>query len=168
MSSRPPQDGPIVLRSGETCFSAGTPASPNAAPAPQLLAATFTTQKFPHRAHTNSRILRAFFGGHSADLLTNTPDDQIAALALAQLTQILGPLPPPDAALTTIRRWPHSLPQYEVGHLDRMTQLDTLVAQHPGLHLLGNSYRGVGLPDLIHAARTAARNIASRLADTPT
>ena len=73
----------------------------------------------------------------------------------------MGPLPEPDHTFTTVRRWPHSLPLYEVGHLQRMAELDRLVAQFEGtLHLLGNSYRGVGLPDLIRDARAAARSIA--------
>ena len=65
----------------------------------------------------------------------------------------------PDPQRIEVRRWPRSLPQYEIGHLDRMLQLDALVAKVPGLTLLGNSYRGVGLPDLIRDARAAARTI---------
>ena len=124
---------------------------------PQLLAATFTTQKFPHRAPTNARVIRAFFGGPTADALATEPDAAIAAQALAQLRTILGPLP--DPTHTTVVRWPHSLPQYEVGHLDRMHELDEMLTRVPGLHLLGNSYHGVGVPDLIRDARTTARTL---------
>ena len=59
-----------------------------------------------------------------------------------------------------MRRWPRSLPQYEVSHLERMAQLDELVARIGNLTLLGNSYRGVGVPDLIRDARAAALKIA--------
>jgi oxygen-dependent protoporphyrinogen oxidase len=123
----------------------------------QLLAATFADQKFPHRAPSGARILRTFFGGDSASALSPKTDEAIAAAAFQQLNNILGPLPSPDPTLTTVRRWPRSLPQYEVGHLDRMAQLDARVATLGNLTLLGNAYRGVGLPDLIHAARTAAK-----------
>jgi oxygen-dependent protoporphyrinogen oxidase len=125
-------------------------------PEPSLLAATFVDQKFPDRAPANARILRAFFGSNSAEHFATTGDAEVAAAALTQLTAILGPLPTPDPTLTTVRRWPRSLPQYAVGHLDRMAQLDERIARLPGLHLLGNSYRGVGLPDLIQHARQAA------------
>jgi protoporphyrinogen/coproporphyrinogen III oxidase len=74
------------------------------------------------------------------------------------LSQALGPLPEPDISL--VRRWPHSLPQYAVGHLDRMTKLSDLAGSFPGLHLIGNAYHGVGLPDLIREAREAARRVA--------
>jgi len=124
---------------------------------PRLLACTFVDQKFPHRAPAGARILRAFFGGPSAETLSSQSDATITTAALTQLRIILGPIP--DPAHTQIRRLPHSLPQYEVGHLDRIAQLEALVAQTPGLHLLGNAYRGVGLPDLIRDARATARNL---------
>ena len=83
----------------------------------------------------------------------------LAELAREELARILGPLPQP--AFTVVRRWPRSLPQYAVGHLDRMAALDRRIAKFPGLALLGNSYRGVGLPDLIRDARSAARHALS-------
>jgi oxygen-dependent protoporphyrinogen oxidase len=128
---------------------------------PPLLAATFVDQKFPHRAPAGARILRAFFGTGSAEHFANTPDADVAATALTQLEAILGPLPPPDATLTTVRRWPRSLPQYEVGHLERMAALDTRIQTLGDLTLLGNGYRGVGLPDLIRDARTTVRQLLS-------
>jgi oxygen-dependent protoporphyrinogen oxidase len=126
---------------------------------PQLLAGTFVDQKFPDRAPAGARVIRAFFGGPSADALSPQSDETIAAAAFAQLTKVLGPLPAPDAVLTTVRRWPRSLPQYEVGHLERMAQLDQHIGKLGELTLLGNGYRGVGLPDLIRDARSAAREL---------
>ena len=101
---------------------------------PQLLACTFVDQKFPDRAPAGARVHVLY------------PHSQLQ-------------LPAPEPALTAVRRWPRSLPQYEVGHLDRMAGLDQRLASLQGLTLLGNSYRGVGLPDLIHRARDAARAI---------
>jgi oxygen-dependent protoporphyrinogen oxidase len=128
-----------------------------------LLACTFVDQKFPDRCPSGAHIVRVFFGRSGAEGLTQQLDEAIAATALTQLRAILGPLPAPDLALTTIRHWPRSLPQYEVGHLDRMAQLDALVTRIGNLTLLGNSYRGVGLPDLIRDAREAARRIGANL-----
>jgi oxygen-dependent protoporphyrinogen oxidase len=128
----------------------------------QLLACTFVDQKFTHRAPAGARIIRTFFGGPSADALAPQSDANVAAVAFAQLSNILGTPPPPDAALTTVRRWPRSLPQYEVGHLQRIAELDTRIAILGHLTLLGNAYRGVGVPDLIHHSREAARSLAER------
>ena len=123
-----------------------------------LLAATFTDQKFPNRAPAGKRLLRAFFGGERLSARDPRSDAALAQQALSELEKILGPLPSPD--FHVVRRWPRSLPQYEVGHLERMNRLDALIANEPNLYLLGNAYRGVGLPDLIRDGRQAAQNLA--------
>jgi oxygen-dependent protoporphyrinogen oxidase len=116
-----------------------------------LLACTFVDQKFPGRVPEGALLLRAFFSGES---LLGQPEDALIARARAQLGRVLGPLPQP--VHTLVRRWPLSLPQYSVGHLDRMAKLDSLVRATPHLHLIGNAYYGVGLPDLIRQGRATA------------
>jgi oxygen-dependent protoporphyrinogen oxidase len=132
-----------------------------------LLACTFVDQKFPHRVPPNGRLVRAFFGGAAADRIARCNNDEIAAIARLELTHILNagapisgpaPTPPPPPALTVVRRWPNSLPQYAVGHLARVAELESRLSALPGLTLLGNTLHGVGLPDLIRAARHAARS----------
>ena len=125
-----------------------------------LLAATFVDQKFPERVPEGGRIIRAFFGGAQAPTIAAMSDAGIASLALAELTKILGPIPVPSFHL--IRRWPHSLPQYEVGHLERVAEIEALVREQPSFWLIGNGYRGVGLPDLIRDARHAACELLDR------
>jgi oxygen-dependent protoporphyrinogen oxidase len=129
-----------------------------------LLAATFVDQKYPHRAPAGQRLLRAFFGGTTADRLLPSTDEAIAARALHELQSILGPLPAPT--LTVVRRWPRALPQYAVGHLERMAELFARIDALGNLHLLGNGYRGVGLPDLIRDSRTTARAAARQAAQS--
>jgi oxygen-dependent protoporphyrinogen oxidase len=132
-----------------------------------LLACTFADQKFPHRVPPNGRLIRAFFGGAGADRIARCNNDEIAAIARLELAHILNagapvsgppPTPAPPAVLTVVRRWPNSLPQYAVGHPARVAELESRLAVFPGLTLLGNALHGVGLPDLIRAARTAARS----------
>ena len=134
---------------------------------PQLLAATFVHQKFPHRAPADAAIIRTFFGSGSAEHFSTASDAEIAAASLTQLREILGALPDPAADLTIVRRWPHSLPQYAVGHLDRMAELALRLEDIGHLTLLGNSYRGVGLPDLIRDARAAAAALLDEIATAP-
>ena len=124
----------------------------------RLLAATFADQKFAHRVPPGGKSLRAYFGGDTADALLAHSDEEIAATAFNELVKVLGPLPSP--AVTVVRRWPAALPQYHVGHMERMATLQTRVDAIGRLHLLGNGYRGVGLPDLIRDAREAARQVA--------
>jgi oxygen-dependent protoporphyrinogen oxidase len=135
-----------------------------------LLACTFVDQKFPHRVPPNGRIIRAFFGGAAADRLTRCNNDETAAIARLELARALNgaapisapaPAPAPPPVLTVVRRWPNSLPQYEVGHVDRIAELESRLTALPGLTLLGNALHGVGVPDLIHAARKAAQATAT-------
>ncbi len=132
----------------------------------QLLATTFVGQKFVDRVPAGGHLLRVFFGGDSARALLDAEDsdESVIQLALRELNSILGPqnggrLPQP--ALAEVRRWPLSLPQYAVKHLERTTALDHRVAGIPGLHVLGNGLRGVGLPDLIREARRLATKLLS-------
>ena len=123
----------------------------------QLLACTFMNQKFPHRAPDGAVLLRAFFGGQTAEALLHADDAHLASLAHSNLFATLGPLPKP--IFTIVRRLPKSLPQYEVGHLGRMQQLEEIVATLPGLQLIGNAYHGVGLPDMVRQGRAEARKL---------
>jgi oxygen-dependent protoporphyrinogen oxidase len=123
----------------------------------QLLAGTFADQKFDGRAPQGSKSIRAYFGGARADALIPRSDEEIDAFARQELEKVLGALP--GAVVTIVRRWPDALPQYEVGHGERMAQLQQRVDAMGALHLLGNGYRGVGLPDLVRDGRAAARSL---------
>jgi oxygen-dependent protoporphyrinogen oxidase len=126
----------------------------------QLLACTFVHQKFPGRGPDGAMLLRAFFGSHSAEALLGETDEKLVESAHLQLSRVLGPLP--EASETVVRRWPHSMPQYAVGHLDRMAELESLLSVMPGLHLAGSAYHGVGLPDLIRQGRAIGRLLAGQ------
>lgn len=123
----------------------------------KLLAGTFSDQKFTHRVPEGGKSLRAFFGGKEAEALQNESDDVIIAAATREMEGVLGALPTP--ALVFARRLSRSLPQYGVGHGERMAELQGRVDAVGALHLLGNGYRGVGLPDLIRDGRAAAREL---------
>ncbi len=124
-----------------------------------LLACTFVHQKFAHRVPGGGALLRAFFGSTAADVLSAESDSVIANTARAQLAHLLGPLPR-QADLTLVRRWPRSLPQYTVGHLQRMRRFEACLSSIPELSIAGNSYRGVGLPDLVRDTTQAAHLLA--------
>lgn len=132
-----------------------------------LLACTFVDQKFQHRVPPGGRLVRAFFGGPVASRIANCNNDEVAAIARMELARILHTAAPvashalaPPPVLTVVRRWPNSLPQYAVGHLDRVAELESRLHALAGLAILGNALRGVGIPDLIREARAAARKAA--------
>jgi protoporphyrinogen/coproporphyrinogen III oxidase len=125
-----------------------------------LLACTFLNQKFPRRAPPGATLLRAFFANSAANALAQHSNEQIAATTRERLSQFIGPLPE-RAEVTVVRRWPRSLPQYEVGHLARIAQFKACLEALPGLLVAGNALRGVGLPDLIRDATHTAHALAS-------
>jgi oxygen-dependent protoporphyrinogen oxidase len=124
---------------------------------PQLLATTFVNQKFSYRVPEGCVLLRAFFGGDAAPLLSAKSDESIMELAHRHLSKVLGELPLPTVSL--VRRWPRSLPQYAVGHRHRIARVEQIVGNIPGLHLAGNAFYGVGLPDLVQQGRSLASRL---------
>ena len=122
----------------------------------RMLAATFADQKFAHRVPPGGYSVRVYYGGKQAEIMRQ---EDVRTLAYTELKSVVGPLPTP--LHSTVRYWPRALPQYHVGHLQRIAALDRRVAELGGLHLLGNGFRGVGLPDLVRDARAAAQRIAT-------
>ncbi len=133
----------------------------DSAPAdPELLACTFVDQKFSHRAPEGRMVLRAFYGGSSAPALLTQPDDVILDLARRHLSAVLGEIP--QAQIQLVRRWPLSLPQYTVGHRAKVSRVEEIVAKIPGLHIIGNAFHGVGLPDMVRLGRSTAAGLLAR------
>jgi oxygen-dependent protoporphyrinogen oxidase len=106
--------------------------------------------------------LRVFIGGALQPELANLPDDKLLAIAQGELAEVLGVRGEP--LVKQIGRWQGAMPQYHVGHLDLVAQIEARTAAHSGLELAGNAYRGVGVPQCIHSGETAAERIAEYLA----
>jgi protoporphyrinogen/coproporphyrinogen III oxidase len=130
-----------------------------------IVACTYSSVKYPGRAPDGHVLLRAFVGGAMQQHLFDQDDAAMAASVRQELRALLGITGEP--LLTRIHRHPQAMPQYRVGHLDRMTRIDAAVGQHPGLALAGNAYRGVGIPDCIHSGELAAENIMQWLGSAP-
>jgi protoporphyrinogen/coproporphyrinogen III oxidase len=131
----------------------------------QVIAASFASLKFPARAPNDGVLIRVFIGGALQPELLERPDDELTQIATTELTELLqisgGPL------LVDIARWPRSMPQYHVGHLDRVARIEQLVSRYPTFALAGNAYRGVGIPQCIATGQAAAERIVSALSVGP-
>lgn len=119
-----------------------------------LLACSWTSSKFPHRAPQGFVLLRCFFGRAGADDVVNWPEEDILALTRRELRETMGITAAP--VRTWVFRWRPALPQYPVGHLERVEAIFSRAGQWPHLFLVGNAYRGVGIPDVIAGARRVA------------
>lgn len=127
----------------------------------RLLAVSWVSSKWAGRAPADWLLLRAFAGGAlDADVL-DASDDALVAAMHADLAPILGLAAPP--LFSRVHRWHEASPQYEVGHLARVADIDRQVAATPGLFLAGSSYRGVGMPDVIADARATADRVCAWL-----
>jgi oxygen-dependent protoporphyrinogen oxidase len=84
-------------------------------------------------------------------------DDAIVAAVSAELQEIAGIVARP--AFSRIFRWPRSMAQYTVGHPQRLAEMQARVAAVPGLHLAGNAYTGIGIPDCIRMGKAAAEQV---------
>jgi oxygen-dependent protoporphyrinogen oxidase len=124
----------------------------------RLVACTWVGTKFAHRVPEGLVLLRCFLGGVEDAGILNESDDQVIAAVLDELRNIVGLA---QAHLfSRIFRWPRSMAQYEVGHQQRLAEIEERRGTIPGLHLAGNAYLGIGLPDCIRAAMRAAEQIA--------
>ena len=120
----------------------------------RILATSFSSRKFPERAPADSVLMRTFVGGAMQPELYDLDDDDIRRIVVEELSDIFGIQGEPE--LSVLVRYPRSMPQYFVGHLDRVARIESKTATHPGLALAGNALRGVGVPDTIASGEAAA------------
>jgi len=134
-------------------------------------AATFSTVKWPHLAGATAsgsdplEIVRCSVGRIGEEALLQRADDDLAALAAAELAAATGVGGAPAASRVT--RWGGALPQYTVGHLDRVAKIRAAVAAQPGLAVCGAAYDGVGIPACVATARAATSQVMAFLAARP-
>jgi oxygen-dependent protoporphyrinogen oxidase len=123
----------------------------------RILATSFSSRKFPERAPAGSVLMRTFVGGAMQPELNDYEDASLKRIVRDELADIFGIQGPPEIELVV--RYPRAMPQYHVGHLDRVNRIESLTATHPGLALAGNAFRGVGIPDSIVSGEAAAETV---------
>jgi oxygen-dependent protoporphyrinogen oxidase len=124
-----------------------------------LVACTYVGRKFPHRTPEGISLLRCFLGGAGRAAVLGQSDEEVVAATRADLRRLVGVTAAP--VFQSISRWPRSMAQYTVGHAGRIREIEERVKRHRGLHLIGNAYRGIGIPDCIALARETAKAVLS-------
>jgi protoporphyrinogen/coproporphyrinogen III oxidase len=127
----------------------------------QVMACTFTHNKFEHRAPEGTALLRLFLGGARNPKIVERNDTEIVEIVRRELREILGLVA--DPRLARVFKWRNAMAQYEVGHLLRVARLEMHMQRFPGLHLTGNAYHGIGIPDCVRLGRAAADAIMRRI-----
>jgi len=126
-----------------------------------VLGSLWNSTVFPGRAPEGMVALTNYLGGAKRPELARASDDELTALALGELRRWLGVTDAPRVA--RVVRWPRAIPQYTLGHADRLAAIEQAMQKWPTLTLLGNYLRGVSVPDCIVQAKAAADQLAARL-----
>ena len=132
----------------------------------KLLAATYSSTKWPGRAPKGAVLLRGFVGGPQNQAIMQRSDEELTEMAEQELRRILGINPEAKPLFRRFFRWTLGMPQYTMGHLDRVARIEARSAAIPGLALAGGSYRGVGLPNCIESGEAAVSKVLSDLGIT--
>ena len=121
----------------------------------KIMAATWTSMKFKHRAPEDAVLIRCFVGGAKDSGLVSLGDTEMIRAVRDELREIMGI----DAAPVLVRvyRWINSMPQYTVGHQERIEWIEQRVAGRKGLFLTGSAYHGIGISDSVRTGEVVAK-----------
>jgi oxygen-dependent protoporphyrinogen oxidase len=127
-----------------------------------IMACTFSSVKFAGRAPEDHALLRAFVGGALQPELFALTESELISRVRDDLRDLLGIESPP--LFTRVSKWERSMPQYLLGHIERVKRIESRAASLPGLSLAGNAYSGPGIPDCIRGGEFAADNLLEAIA----
>jgi oxygen-dependent protoporphyrinogen oxidase len=116
---------------------------------------TFATTKWRYRAPNEHVLLRVFFGGPNSRAMMTYDDEKVLSMVRDELCSMLGIEAQP--VFHHVSRWHDAYPQYDVGHLDRVADIEA--ALPAGIHVAGSSYRGIGVPDCVHQGKQTAEKV---------
>ena len=128
-----------------------------------MTASTWLSSKWPDEDFGSRAVVRCYVGGVGAEDILEADDADLIEACARHLTAVV-PLPPrPEHA--TVVRWPRAMPQYEVGHSDRVARIRASLPA--GIVVTGQAYDGVGVPDCVRAAGEAAAAVTAHLMAKP-
>ncbi|MBI5971412.1 MAG: protoporphyrinogen oxidase [Deltaproteobacteria bacterium] len=128
----------------------------------RIMAATWTSVKFDYRSPDDAVLIRCFVGGSKNAELVSLSDAEMLGMVREELKDIMGIDAEP--MLARVFRWFNSMPQYTVGHEERVAAIEALVSKHPGLYVTGSAYHGIGISDSVRNAEITAKKVLHLLA----
>lgn len=126
-----------------------------------ITACTWLSRKWPLDAYGDRAVVRAFVGRAGREDLLRLGDDDLSGVVEKSVEEIakLGATP----ERTKVTRWERAMPQYEVGHLERVDRIRAALARSPGVFVTGAAYGGVGIADCVRGANETAAAVRSYL-----
>lgn len=122
-----------------------------------LLAATWTSLKWSHRGPASHTLVRCYVGGVGREAIAHADDASMIRRVRDELQAIAGITHEPVYA--EVNRWERGMPQYQVGHLQRLDKIQSQLQSYRGLYLTGSAYRGIGIPDCIRDGTETAERV---------
>lgn len=125
-----------------------------------VMAVTWVTGKWPHRAPDGTTLIRVFFGGAGQEDVLNVDDAMLAAHAHRHMQRwwAAGGAP----RLTRTFRWVRRSPQHTVGHLERIDRLQAVLDARGTVGVAGSGFRAIGIPDVVSDARAEMARLIGR------
>lgn len=127
----------------------------------RILAATWASNKWSHRAPAEQLLVRCYLGGVGREEILDRDDETLAWLSQGELKDLAGISAKP--LYTEVNRWDRGMPQYTIGHIDRIAEIKKGLAKFPGVAVAGAAYRGIGIPDCIRDGTETAHEIVAVL-----
>jgi protoporphyrinogen/coproporphyrinogen III oxidase len=123
-----------------------------------ITACTWTHKKWPHTAPSGKALLRCYVGRPGDEEIVEQSDDEIVRVVMDDLNKIMRITGRPE--FFVISRWKQAMPQYTVGHKERLSKIKAhMDSELPGVFLAGSSYEGLGLPDCIDQGEEAVKKV---------
>jgi protoporphyrinogen/coproporphyrinogen III oxidase len=123
----------------------------------RVKAMTFLSSKWENRAPDGHVLLRAFVGRAGEQGVLQWPDRDLIRIVRDELHEVVGISG--DPVVSEVYRWDRAMPQYTLGHLDRIARIETVASRIPGLEIAGNMFQGVGIPDCIGSGEAASGRV---------
>jgi oxygen-dependent protoporphyrinogen oxidase len=122
-----------------------------------LLAATWTSLKWPDRSRDGETLIRCYIGGRGRETVLEQDDDSLVTCVRGELTSMVGITTAP--IYTEVHRWRKGMPQYVLGHRDRLAKVQQQLANSPGLYVTGAGMYGIGIPDCIREGTKVGKQL---------
>ena len=129
----------------------------------KITACTWVSSKWPTHSPTDRVLVRGFVGRAGYEEILEQSDEEITGIVEQELETILGISAKP--LLKRVNRFERGLPQYNLGHGEKLAKLDEALQSLPGIFLVGAAYRGVGLPDCVRQGQMISEKIVKFLTE---
>ncbi len=130
-----------------------------------LLAATWTSLKWPDRSRPGETLIRCYIGGRGRETVLEQDDHSLVECVRRELTSMVGITAAPT--YTEVHRWRQGMPQYVLGHRDRLAKVQEQLANSPGLYVTGAGLYGIGIPDCIREGTKVGKRLLQDFTSNP-